>query len=338
MTIEPALPQGNVISLRLRLVSVLVVVGMLVTAPLVHAQPAKKPPRIGVLSPFNSSLDAFRDAFQQRLQELGYSTGRNITVEYRASEGMADRLPQLALDMVKMKVDAIVTTTASGAQAAKQATATIPIIIAGVDDAVDQGFVTSLARPAGNITGITWLNTELSAKRLELLKQTVTKISRVAFLREAVGAASSLRAIEAAARTLRIRLIVMELRAPNEIDSVFSALAHERVDALMVAQGPMISGQESRIVELARKHRMATIFSFRKAVEAGGLMSYGPKPVDLYRRAADYTDRILKGAKPSELPIEQPTSFELVINLKIANALGMKIPQAILLSADDIIR
>jgi len=325
-------------SLRLRLVSVLVVVGMLVTAPLVHAQPAKKPPRIGVLSPFNSSVDAFRDAFQQRLQELGYSTGRNITVEYRASEGMADRLPQLALDLVRMKVDAIVTTTSPGAQAAKLATATIPIIFAGVDDAVDQGFVTSLARPGGNATGISSLNTELSAKRMELLKQTLTKTSRVAFLREAVGAASSLRAIEAAARTLGIRLVVMELRAPNEIDSVFSALAHERVDALMVVQSPMITGQESHIVELARKHRMATIFSFRKAVEAGGLMSYGPKPVDLYRRAADYADRILKGAKPSELPVEQPTSFELVINLKTANALGIKIPQAILLRADDIIR
>ena len=325
-------------SLRLRLVSVLVVAGMLVTAPLAHAQPAKKPPRIGVLSPFNSSVDTFRDAFQQRLQELGYGTGRNITVEYRASEGMADRLPQLALDLVKMKVDAIVTTTAPGAQAAKQATATIPIIIAGVDDAVDQGFVTSLARPTGNITGITWLDTELSAKRMELLKQILTNTSRVAFLREAVGAGSSLRAIEAAARTLGIRLVVMELRAPNEIDSVFSALAHERVDALMVAQSPMITGQESHIIELAMKHRMATIFPFRKAVEAGGLMSYGPKPVDLYRRAADYTDRILKGAKPGELPVEQPTSFELVINLKTANALGMKIPQVILLSADDIIR
>ena len=325
-------------SLRLRLVSVLATAGILVTAPLVHAQPAKKPSRIGVLSPFNSSVDAFRDAFQQRLQELGYSTGRNLTVEYRASEGIADRLPQLALDLVKMKVDAIVTTTASGAQAAKQATASIPIIIAGVDDAVDQGFVTSLARPAGNITGISWLDPELSAKRMELLKQTLTKTSRVAFLREAVGAASSLRAIEAAARTLGIRLVVMELRAPNEIDSVFSALAHERVDALMVAQSPMITGQESHIVELARKNRMATIFSFRKAVEAGGLMSYGPKPVDLYRRAADYTDRILKGAKPSELPVEHPTSFELVINLKTADALGMKIPQAILLSADDVIR
>ncbi len=325
-------------SLRLRLVSALVVVGMLVAAPLAHAQPAKKLLRIGVLSPFNSSMDAFRDVYQQRLHELGYSTGRNMTLEYRASEGMADRLPQLARDLVRMKVDVIVTTTAPGAQAAKQATATIPIVIAGVDDAVDQGFVTSLARPGGNITGISWLNTELSAKRVELLKQTATKTSRIAFLREAVGAAASLRAIEAAARTLGIRLVVVELRAPNEIEGVFAALAQERVDALMVAHGSMLTGQERHIVELARKHRMATIFPFRNAVEVGGLMSYGPKAVDLYRRAADYTDRILKGAKPSELPVEQPTSFELVINLKTADALGMKIPQVMLLSADDVIR
>ncbi|MBA3506888.1 MAG: ABC transporter substrate-binding protein [Betaproteobacteria bacterium] len=328
----------NVMLLSLRLVSALVVVGMLLAAPFAHAQPAKKLLRIGILSPFSSSVDAFRDAYRERLQELGYSSGRNITLEYRAAEGMADRLPQLALDLVKMQVDAIVTTTAPGAQAAKQATATIPIIVAGVDDAVDQGFVTSLARPGGNITGISWLDTGLSAKRVELLKQTVTKTSRIAFLREAVGAASSLRAIEASARTLGIRLVVVELRGPNEIDSVFSALAHERVDGVVVAQSPMITGQERQIVELAMKHRMATIFPFRKAVEAGALMSYGPKSAELYRRAADYTDRILKGAKPSELPVEQPTSFELVINLRTADALGMKIPQAILVSADEVIR
>ena len=301
-------------------------------------QPSAKMPRIGVLSPFASNADAFRDALQQRLQELGYSAGRNIAVEYRASEGMADRLPQLAVELVGLKVAAIVTTTAPGVQAAKQATTTIPIIIAGVDDAVDQGFVSSLARPGGNITGTSWLNTELSAKRVELLKQTLPKISRIAFLREAVGAASSLRAIEAAARALGIRLLVMELRAPSEVDGVFAALLHERVGALMVAHSPMIAGQESHIIGLAMKHRLPTIFSFRKAVDAGGLMSYGPKPADLYRRAADYTDRILKGTKPGNLPVEQPTSFELVINLKTATALGVKIPQSIQLSADDVIR
>ncbi len=294
--------------------------------------------RIGILSPFTSTADAFRDTLQQRLQELGYRAGRNIVVEYRASEGMADRLPQLAVELVGLKVAAIVTTTAPGVQAAKQATTTIPIIMAGVDDAVDQGFVSSLARPGGNITGTSWLNTELSAKRVELLKQTLPKISRVAFLREAVGAASSLRAIEAAARTLGIRLLVMELRAPSEVDGVFAALVHERVGALMVAHSPMITGQESHIIGLAMKHRLPTIFSFREAVDAGGLMSYGPKPADLYRRAADYADRILKGTRPGNLPVEQPTSFELVINLKTATVLGVKIPQSILISADDVIR
>jgi putative ABC transport system substrate-binding protein len=301
-------------------------------------QTAAKMQRIGVLSPFSSTADAFRDVFQQRLRELGYSAGRNIAFEYRASEGMADRLPQLAVELVKLKVDAIVTTSAPGVQAAKQATTTIPIVIAEVDDAVDQGFVASLARPGGNITGISWLNTELSAKRVELLKQTLPKLSRVAFLREAVGAASSLRATEGAARILGIRLVIMELRAPVEVDGVFAALVQERVGALMVAQSPMISGQEPHIIELAAKHGLPTIFAFRKSAEAGGLMSYGPKPANLYRRAADYTDRILKGAKPGSLPVEQPTSFELVINLRTADALGVKFPQGILLSADDVIR
>lgn len=305
---------------------------------LLAQQLSAKPPRIGVLSPFNSSSDAFRDAVQQRLQELGYTEGRTIVIEYRAADDLADRLPQLAADLVNLKVDAIVTTTAAGVQATKQATATIPIIMAGVDDAVDQGFVASLAKPGGNITGTSWLNTELSAKRVELLKQMLPKISRVALLRDAVGAASSLRATDAAARTLGLRLVVMEIRAPSEIDGVFSALAQERVGALMIAQDPMLAGQERHVIELATTQLLPTIFSLRKAVEAGGLMSYGPKPIDLYRRGADYVDRILKGARPGALPVEQPTNFELVINLKTATALGVDVPHAILLSADEVIR
>jgi len=319
---------------------VLIAFGAWTLAPLVSfaQQPPAKAPRIGILSPFNSSSDAFRDAVQQRLQELGYTEGRSIVIEYRASDDMADRLPQLAADLVNVKVDAIVTTTAAGVQAAKQATATIPIIMAGVDDAVDQGFVASLAKPGGNITGTSWLNTELSAKRVELLKQMLPRISRVAFLREAVGAASSLQATEAAARRLGLRLVVMEIRAPSEIDGVFSALAQERVGALMIAQGPMLADQEWHVIELATKQRLPTIFSFRKAVEAGGLMSYGPKPIDVYRRGADYVDRILKGARPGALPVEQPTNFELVINLKTARALGVDVPRAFLFSADEVIR
>lgn len=317
----------------------LIALGGVLCAPLASiAQRAPAQiPRIGILSPFSRGADAFRNALMQRLQELGYNPGRNLEIEYRAAQGVADRLPQLAVELVALKVDAIVTTSAPGVQAAKQATAEIPIIMAGVDDAVDQGFAASLAHPGGNITGTSWLNTELSAKRVELLKRTLPRISRVAYLREAVGAASSLRAIDLAARTLGIRLVIMELRAPTEIDGVFAALAQEHVGALMVAQSPMILGEESRIIGLAAKYRLPTIFAFRNSVEAGGLMSYGPKPAELYRRAADFTDRILKGAKPSNLPVEQPTSFELVVNLKTAAALGVKIPQEILVSADEII-
>ncbi len=320
------------------MIRVCAVLGALMMASAACAQSPLKHSRIGVLSPFHGSSDAFRDAFQQRLRELGYSAGRNITVEYRAAENMADRLPRLAKELVGLKVDAIVTTSAPGAQAAKQATATIPIVIAGVDDAVEQGFVSSLGRPGGNITGITWLDTQLGAKRLELLKQILPKTSRVALLREAVGGGSSLRALEAAARTLGIRLVVMELRATHEIDGVFAALAGERVGALMVAQTPMIAREERYVVQLAAKHRLPTIFAFREAVEAGGLASYGPRPVDLYRRAADFAHRIINGAKPGEMPVEQPTNFELVINLRTAAELGIEIPKALLVSADDLIR
>ncbi len=318
----------------------LIVLGAFTLAPVLSLaqQPSAKPSRVGILSPFNASSDTFRDTVQQRLKELGYTEGRNIVIEYRASDGMADRLPQLATDLVNLKVDAIITTTAPGVQATKQATATIPIIMAGVDDAVGQGFVTNLPKPGSNITGTSWLNTELSAKRVELLKQTLPTISRIAFLREAVGAASALRAIEAAARTLGVHLVVMEIRTPNEIDGVFEALAQERVGALIVAEGPMLTGQQQHVIELATKYLMPTIFSFRKAVEAGGLMSYGPNPVDLYRRSADYADRILKGDRPGALPVEQPTKFELVINLRTANALRVNVPQALLVSADDVIR
>jgi len=320
------------------LIRVCAVLGALMMASAACAQSPLKHSRIGVLSPFHGSSDAFRDAFQQRLRELGYSAGRNITVEYRAAENMADRLPGLAQELVGLKVDAIVTTSAPGAQAAKQATATVPIVIAGVDDAVEQGFVSSLGRPGGNITGITWLDTQLGAKRLELLKQILPNTSRVALLREAVGGGSSLRALEAAARTLGIRLVVMELRYTHEIDGVFAALAGERVGALMVAQTPMIAREERYVVQLAAKHRLPTIFAFREAVEAGGLASYGPRPVDLYRRAADFAHRIINGAKPGEMPVEQPTNFELVINLRTAAELGIEIPKALLVSADDLIR
>lgn len=301
-----------------------------------QAQP-KKPPRVGILSPFLSSGDTFRDSLRDGLLELGYVEGRSVAMEYRSSEGMADRLPPLALELVRLRVDVIVTTSPPGVQAARQATHSIPIVIGGVDDAVEQGFVTSLGRPGGNITGASWLNTELNAKRMQFLKDVLPGVSRVAVLREAVAGATSLRAAEEAARSLHLRLRVIEVRTPGEVDGAFSAMMQERVEALMVFQGPMTMGQQRAIVELALRHRMPTVFTDRGAVEAGGLLSYGPRMVDLYRHAAGYVDRILRGATPGALPVAEPTKFELFINMKTAKALGLTIPSSLLLRADGLI-
>ena len=303
-----------------------------------HAQRPATTPTIGVLSPFIDSDDPFRGAFERRLKDLGYVPGRDIRLEYRPAQGVADRLPRLAQELVALNVDTIVTTSALGAQAAKHATATIPIIIAGVDDAVEQGFVSSLARPGANITGISWLNTALSAKRVQLLKQVLPATTRIGYLREAVAAASSLGAIEAASRSLGMRVVVIELRGSDEIDSAFSAMVAEGARALIVDQGPILNAREPQLVALAARHRLPTIFANRRAVEAGALMSYGPNLVALYARAADYVQRILKGAKPGSLPVEQPTSFELVVNLRTARTLGVSIPQSVLVGADDVIR
>jgi ABC-type uncharacterized transport system substrate-binding protein len=326
------------VTVPIRALCGLLTVAALAAPPEAPAQARHATPRIGILSPFNGRSDAFRLALEERLAELGYRDGRNVAVVYRTADGTGYALPSLALDLVRQDVDIIVTTTALGAQAAKQATSAVPIVIAGVDDAVEQGFVASLARPGGNITGISWLNTELNAKRVELIKQSLPGISRVAYLREAAGGGAPLRATEAAARALGMRLFVMEIRLPGELESVFEALSRERVGAVVVAQGPMIENEESRIVKLAARYRLPTIFAFRKSVELGGLMSYGPKPADLFRRAADFSDRILKGANPREIPFEQPTSFELVVNLRTADALRVRLPRAILLSADDVVR
>jgi putative ABC transport system substrate-binding protein len=251
---------------------------------------------------------------------------------------MADRLPALAAELARSGVDIIVTTTPPAAQAARQATTTIPIILGGVDDAVEQGFVASLARPGGNITGVSWLNTELSGKRLELLKEAFPKISRIAVLREAVGGAASLRATQAAARALGVRLHIMEVREPGEFSSAFSAMTQERVGAVIVLQGPMVASQEKQIVDLAAKSRLPAIFSDGHFVEVGGLMSYGPRLSEFYRRAATYVDKILRGARPDGVPVEQPSQFELRVNLKTARALRVTIPSSILLRADDVIQ
>jgi putative ABC transport system substrate-binding protein len=288
-----------------------------------------------VLSP---SADSFLGIFKQALRDLGYVEGQNIAIEYRSADGRADRLPELANELARLKVDIMVTITSPGVRAAKQATNTIPIVMGAIDDAVEQGFVASLARPGGNVTGTSWLNPELSAKRLELLKEALPRLSRAAVLREAVGGASSLRATMETSRILGVQLQILELREANEIASAFAAMLRERVGALDVLPGPMITGHMEEIVQRVGKDRLPGIFPDAQFVEAGGLMSYGPVSSEMYRRAATYVDKILKGAKPADLPVEQPTKFELVINLKGAKQIGLTIPPNVLARADRVIR
>lgn len=321
---------------RCRGLAVLVLAGLLAAPASPVAQQARMA-RIGVLLPFEDATSRFLPAFRQGLRELGYVDRRTVLLEVRSADGRADRLPGLARELAGLKVDVLITITPPGVRAAREATRTIPIVIGAVDDAVEQGFVASLARPGGTVTGVSWLNTELSAKRLQLLKEVLRDVTRVAVLREAVGGSSSVRATAAAARTLGIQLQIFELRDPNELPSVFAAMAEDRVGALAVLPGNMITSQTPRIVELASKARLPAIFPEARFVEAGGLMSYGPNFAEMYRRAAGYVDKILKGARPADLPVEQPTTFELVINMKTARALGLSLPPFILARADQLI-
>ena len=321
---------------RHRGLAVILLAGVVAAPVALHAQSAKTA-RVGVLLPSDDSTTTFLPAFRLGLRDLGYVEGRTVSLEMRSANGRTDRLPSLARELVRMKVDVLVTITSPGVRAAREATSTIPIVAGAVDDAVEQGFVASLAHPGGNVTGVSWLNTELSAKRLELLKEALPEVTRVAVLREAVGGASSIQATATAARALRVHLQIFELRDPNELPTVFAAMAKERIEALTVLPGPMITSQMPRIVELASRARLPAIFPEARFVEAGGMMSYGPNLAEMYRRAAGYVDKILKGVKPSSLPVEQPTKFESIINLKAAKALGVTIPQSVLLRADQII-
>ena len=309
--------------------------GMLTSLPAADTQQLGSMRRVGVLSP---SADFFLNAFRQDLRELNYVEGRNISLEYRSAEGRANRLFDLAAELVRLKVHVMVAITSLGVRAAKQATSTIPIVMAGVDDAVEQGFVESLARPGGNITGISSLNPDLSGKRLELLKEAFPKVVRVAVLREAVGSASSLRVTMEAARVLGVHLQILELRDPNELDGAFAAMTRERAGALDVLPGLMITGYMRQIVDLAGKARLPAILPDGQFVESGGLMSYGPSLPEMYRRAATFVDKILKGRKPADLPVEQPMKFEFIVNLQAAKKIGLTIPPNVLVRADRVIR
>jgi len=307
------------------------------------AQQTKKVYRIGYLSAQDPARESARaEAIRLALRERGHIEGQNIAIEYRYAEGKQDRFPELAAELVRLKVDIIV--VAGGnilVQAAKSATKTIPIIMAGGSDPVEAGIVESLARPGGNVTGVTNLDRELGGKRLELLKEAVPKLTRVAVLYNPNNP-SIVRDVKevlpVAVRALGLTLRSWEVRDANGFDKVFAALNKERPDGLYVTSSPLMNANGKRIAGLALKSRLPSVYSNREAVEAGGLMYYGADLVDSYRRVAYYVDRILKGAKPADLPVEQPTKFELVINLKTAKQIGLTIPQSLLYRADKVIK
>jgi ABC-type uncharacterized transport system substrate-binding protein len=331
----------------MRRIGLAVVVGVtLLLAPLlaplaIEAQQAGVP-RVGYLGNSSPSLEVdLLDAFRQGLRELGYTEGQNIIIEYRWAEGKYDRFPDLLADLVRLKVDAIVTAGTPGALAAKRATKTIPIVLAVAGDAVGAGLVDSLARPGGNVTGSTTIVQELEGKRLELLKEVVPRLSRVAFLSNPTNPLSRivLKQTQLAAPALHLRLEpIVEVKGVSELERAFAIISKVRSDALIMVADRFLLAERTRIVEFAEKHRLPTMYPYSEMVKDGGLMSYSPSYPDSFRRAAKYIDKILKGAKPADLPVEQPTKFELVINLKTANALGLTIPQSVLLRADQIIQ
>ncbi len=307
------------------------------------AQPREKVPRVGYLNPGSASEPLRQrrlEAFRQGLRELGYEEGRNIAIESRWAEGQYDRYPALAADLVRLKVDVIVAQSGAVTQAAQQATRTIPIVMSLVLDPVGIGLVASLVRPGGNVTGTSFMAPDLVGKHLELLKEVVPKVSRVALLRHPGNPASALylREAEAAARTLGVRLQTLEARSPQEIDSAFAAMTRERAGALLISPDPLFGTQRRQIAELAAKRRLPAIHGGTlEYAEAGGLMVYSPNILDLERRAATYVDKILKGAKAGDLPVEQPTKFELIINLRTAKAISLTIPPSLLQRADQIL-
>ena len=309
-----------------------------------QAQQPKKVSRIGYLSAADPAGESTRsEAIRLALREIGYIEGQNIAIEYRYGEGKRDRLPELAAELVRLKVDIIV--VAGGdplIRAAKNATKTIPIVMVGVGiDPVEAGFVESLARPGGNVTGLTNLSRELGGKRLELLKEAVPKLARVAVLYDPalpVSVREVKEVLPVAARALGLTLQPWEVRAADDFEKVFAALSKERPDGLYVPAGPLMTANEKRIVGFALKSRLPSMYGSREAVDAGGLMYYGADLADSYRRVAYFVDRILKGAKPADLPVEQPTKFELVINLKTAKQIGLTIPQSVLYRADRVIK
>ena len=315
--------------------------GALLAAPLAAvAQQAGKVYRVGFLWDSPAMFPDAMQAFRGGLRDRGWVEGRNIVIEHRWTEGRYDRLQQLAEELVRLKVDVIIAPSSIYTGAAKRATSTIPIIFMSHADPIGSGHVSNLARPDGNITGLALMMTETNAKLLELLKEAVPGLSHVAVLWDPATPSHGpgLKAVEAASRTLGLRLKAMPVRSTTEFEGVFAAMVRERVGGVLVLSTPLFIAEARQLAELAIKHKLPTMFGPRSHVESGGLLSFGPDRADLWRRGAVYVDRILKGAKPADLPVQQPTKFELVINLKTAKALGITIPQSVLLRADEVIQ
>jgi putative tryptophan/tyrosine transport system substrate-binding protein len=323
--------------LRLSLITFAIVLAGTVT----QAQQTAKVPRLGLLSPFSTSTTAlWHQAFREGLHDLGWVEGKNISIEYRYADGRADRVPDLVADLVRLKVDIIVATIAADALAAKKSTRTIPIIVASAADPVGSGLVENLARPGGNITGLSQIAPEMAGKRLELLKEIVPKLVRVAVLWRPDGMASSLawKESQLPARALGLHLHSIEVRSPNEFDKAFEDATRARAGALAVMPDSLFAGNLRRIADLAARSRLPTIFHLREFADSGGLLAYGADRSDMFRRAATYVDKILKGAKPADLPVEQPRKFEFIVNLKAAKQFGLTIPPNVLARADRIIK
>ena len=314
---------------------------LLTTAPPAKAQQPTKIPRIGFLGGGSASANAGRvEAFRQGLRELGYVEGKNIVIEQRWAEGKLDRLAVLAAELVRLKVDIIVSAGPTVTRVAKEAAVTIPIVMGFDDDPVGSGFVASLARPGGNITGLSALSPELSGKQLELLKEIIPRLSRVTVVGSSVhpGTAQSIKEMELAAVAFKVQLQHVDVLEPKDIETAFGAASKGHADAVLVLTSVVTNSHRKQIVELAVKNRLPAIYYTAEWVETGGLMTYGASFTDLFRRAATYVDKILKGAKPADLPVEQPTKFELVINLKAARQIGLTIPPNVLARADKVIR
>ncbi|HEU5153210.1 MAG TPA: ABC transporter substrate-binding protein [Gemmatimonadales bacterium] len=317
-----------------------VVVPLLVAPLVAGAQPVGTVHRIGFLGNSTAALEAHLvEPFRDGLRDLGYLEGRNALIEYRWAEGRYERFPALIAELIALKVDVIVTAGTPATQAVKMATTSVPLVMVAVGDPVATGLVASLRRPGGNITGLTSISEDLEGKRLELLREVLPAVSRVAVLwnPENQSLLAELKEIRAAAQVLGMNVQAMKVRTPGELDETFKAIVRERPEALLVMADRLFLHNRQRIMDFATKQRLPGVYAYRELVEAGGLMSYGPSYPGMHRRAAYFVDRILKGAKPADLPVERPTKFELLVNLKAAKALGLTIPPSVLQRADQVI-